>query len=169
MYTSFAEIKTALSQGTSAVEITNYYLAKIEATQHLNAFLEVFKEDALAQATSVDEKIKNGTAGKLAGMVIGLKDNMAYKGHHVAASSKILEGFESLYTATSVERLIEEDAIINQCPNSDRRTGDGHVPRERRRPRTYGSAARPDDPSAARHRNARARRGSQSPGRNRVL
>ena len=119
MYTSFAEIKTALSQGTSAVEITNYYLAKIEATQHLNAFLEVFKEDALAQATSVDEKIKNGTAGKLAGMVIGLKDNMAYKGHHVAASSKILEGFESLYTATSVERLIEEDAIIIGRLNCD--------------------------------------------------
>ncbi|MEO9532324.1 MAG: Asp-tRNA(Asn)/Glu-tRNA(Gln) amidotransferase subunit GatA [Crocinitomicaceae bacterium] len=119
MYTSFAEIKTALSQGTSAVEITNYYLAKIEATQHLNAFLEVFKEDALAQAASVDEKIKNGTAGKLAGMVIGLKDNMAYKGHHVAASSKILEGFESLYTATSVERLIEEDAIIIGRLNCD--------------------------------------------------
>lgn len=119
MYTSFAEIKTALSNGTSAVDITRHYLAKIEATQHLNAFLEVFKEDALAQAASVDEKIKNGSAGKLAGMVIGLKDNMAYKGHKVSAASKILEGFESLYTATSVERLIEEDAIIIGRLNCD--------------------------------------------------
>jgi aspartyl-tRNA(Asn)/glutamyl-tRNA(Gln) amidotransferase subunit A len=119
MYTSFAEIKTALSQGTSAVEITKSYLAKIEANKHLNAFLEVFDVDALSQAKSVDEKIKNGTAGKLAGMVIGLKDNMAYKGHHVSAASKILEGFESLYTATSVERLIEEDAIIIGRLNCD--------------------------------------------------
>ena len=119
MYATFAEIKTALSEGKTVVDITKSYLANIQSNQHLNAFLEVFEESALAQAKTVDEKIKSGTAGKLAGMVIGLKDNMAYKGHKVSAASKILEGFESIYTATSVERLINEDAVIIGRTNCD--------------------------------------------------
>jgi aspartyl-tRNA(Asn)/glutamyl-tRNA(Gln) amidotransferase subunit A len=52
-------------------------------------------------------------------MVVGLKDNMAYKGHKVSASSKILENFESIYSATVVERLIAEDAIIIGRLNCD--------------------------------------------------
>lgn len=119
MYTSFAEIKSALSQGSTAVEITQAYLARIEEKKHLNAFLEVFETSALEQATKVDEKIKAGKAGRLAGMVVGLKDNMAYKGHKVSASSKILENFESIYSATVVERLIAEDAIIIGRLNCD--------------------------------------------------
>lgn len=119
MYTSFAEIKDALSQGTTVVDVTKSYLAKIEENKHLNAFLEVFEDTALAQAAAVDEKIKSGTAGKLAGMVIGLKDNMAFKGHGVSASSKILENFESLYSATVVERLLAEDAVLIGRTNCD--------------------------------------------------
>ena len=67
----------------------------------------------------MDEKIKNGTAGKLAGVIVGLKDNICYKGHRVSASSKILEGFESLYSATVTERLLAEDAIIIGRCNCD--------------------------------------------------
>jgi aspartyl-tRNA(Asn)/glutamyl-tRNA(Gln) amidotransferase subunit A len=119
MYNSFAEIKSALNQGDSVVNITKYYLGQIEAKRHLNIFLEVFTESVLAQAELVDQKIKSGTAGRLAGMVIGLKDNLAYKGHRVSAASKILEGFESLYTGTAVERLLKEDAIIIGRLNCD--------------------------------------------------
>lgn len=119
MYTTFAEIKDALSNGKSVVDITRAYLAKIEENAHLNAFLEVFEEAALAKAAEVDEKIKAGTAGKLAGMVIGLKDNMAMKGQKVSASSKILEDFESLYDATAVERLLAADAVIIGRTNCD--------------------------------------------------
>ena len=60
-----------------------------------------------------------GTAGKLAGMVVALKDNICFKGHRVTAASKILEGFESLYSATVVERLLKEDAIIIGRVNCD--------------------------------------------------
>ena len=119
MYKSFADIKSALAEGASVVDITNSYLAKIDSNKHLNAFLEVFTEDALNQAAEIDAKIQNKTAGKLAGMIVGLKDNMAYKGHKVSAASKILEGFESIYTATAVDRLIEEDAIIIGRLNCD--------------------------------------------------
>jgi aspartyl-tRNA(Asn)/glutamyl-tRNA(Gln) amidotransferase subunit A len=52
-------------------------------------------------------------------MVVGIKDNLCYKNHKVSASSKILDGFESLFTATSVQRLIDEDAIIIGRLNCD--------------------------------------------------
>jgi aspartyl-tRNA(Asn)/glutamyl-tRNA(Gln) amidotransferase subunit A len=101
------------------LEIVESYLTKINQHAHLNAFLEVFEQSAKENALRVDEKIKKGTAGRLAGMVIGLKDNLAYKNHKVSAASKILEGFESIYTATAVQRLIDEDAIIIGRLNCD--------------------------------------------------
>ena len=85
----------------------------------LNAFLEVYETEALASAQAVDDKIKAGTAGRLAGMVIGIKDNICYKGHKLSAASKILEGFESLFSATVVERLLKEDVIIIGRLNCD--------------------------------------------------
>ncbi len=55
----------------------------------------------------------------MAGVIVGIKDNICYKGHKVSCSSKILEGFESLYSATVVERLLAEDAIIIGRLNCD--------------------------------------------------
>lgn len=119
MYTSFEKVKSAIKNGTSAVDIVNFFLQKIEEKKHLNTYLEVFEESAFLKAKEVDEKIKNGTSGRLAGMVIGIKDNMAYEGHKVSASSKILEGFNSIYTATALQRLLDEDAIIIGRLNCD--------------------------------------------------
>lgn len=119
MYTTFTEVKAALSGGKSVVDIVRHYLAQIEANKDLNAFLEVFEDSVLEQAAKVDEKLASGTAGRLAGVVIGLKDNICYKGHRVSASSKILKGFESLYSATVVERLLAEDAVIIGRLNCD--------------------------------------------------
>ena len=119
MYRTIKEVKEALLSGETVLSITQYFLDKINENTHLNAFLEVFTESVRQQAQIVDEKIKNGTAGKLAGVVIGIKDNICYKNHKVSASSKILEGFESLYTATALQRLIDEDAIIIGRLNCD--------------------------------------------------
>lgn len=119
MYRSFAEIQSAIQAGTTVTEITESYLSIIQEKQDLNAFLEVFADSALANAKAVDAKIANGSAGKLAGMIIALKDNIVYRGHKVSASSKILENFESLYNSTVVERLLAEDAIIIGRTNCD--------------------------------------------------
>lgn len=110
------DFKAKTLTATSLLEQT---LQRIEDKKHLNAFLEIFTESAKIQAAEVDKKIAAGTAGKLAGVIIGLKDNICYKGHKVSASSKILEGFESLYSATVVERLLAEDAIIIGRLNCD--------------------------------------------------
>ncbi len=53
----------------------------------------------------VEQKIKNGSAGKLAGMVIAIKDVLAIEDKPLTCSSKILENFQSLYTATAVQKL----------------------------------------------------------------
>jgi len=87
---------------------------KIEQHRHLNIFPEVFKESAIRRAKELDNKLKEGKEkpGKLFGAVIAIKDNICFEGHTVTASSRILEGFKSLYSATCVERLLKEDAII---------------------------------------------------------
>ncbi|MEI6595236.1 MAG: Asp-tRNA(Asn)/Glu-tRNA(Gln) amidotransferase subunit GatA [Bacteroidota bacterium] len=100
-------------------ELVLFYLDTIQKNGHLNAFLEVFDEEALLRAEEVDAKMKAGKAGKLAGMVIAIKDNICFKNHHVSASSKILEGFTSIYSSTVVERLLAEDAIIIGRCNCD--------------------------------------------------
>jgi len=120
MYKTFADVKQELASGKTAFDIVEAYLAEISSKNTgLNAFLEVFESSAKEQAKRVDEKLKSGNAGRLAGMVIGLKDNLCYTNHAVSASSKILQHFDSLFTATAVQRLIDEDAIIIGRLNCD--------------------------------------------------
>ncbi len=119
-FTTIKNLHTDLNSGkVSCVQLVEESIQAIEEKKRLNAFLEVFSDSALIQAKLVDEKIANKTAGKLAGVIIGLKDNICYKGHKVSCSSKILEGFESLYSSTVVERLMAEDAIIIGRLNCD--------------------------------------------------
>jgi aspartyl-tRNA(Asn)/glutamyl-tRNA(Gln) amidotransferase subunit A len=119
-FTTIKNLHADLNSGTiSCIQLVEESIKAIEAKKQLNAFLEVFTDSALSQAKLVDEKIKSKTAGKLAGVVIGLKDNICYKGHKVSCSSKILDGFESLYSSTVVERLLAEDAIIIGRLNCD--------------------------------------------------
>ncbi|MBD1393980.1 Asp-tRNA(Asn)/Glu-tRNA(Gln) amidotransferase subunit GatA [Mucilaginibacter glaciei] len=119
-YSSYNEIKSGLQSGEiTADELVKGYLQQIKKYAHLNVFNEVFEQEALAIAKAVDVKIKEGTSGKLAGMVIAIKDNICYKGHKVTASSKILENFTSIYSATIVDRLLAEDAIIIGRCNCD--------------------------------------------------
>lgn len=119
-FTTIKHLQTDLASGTiSCVQLVEESIKAIDAKKQLNAFLEVFNTSALVQAKLVDEKLKSKTAGKLAGVVIGIKDNICYKGHKVSCSSKILEGFESLYSSTVVERLLAEDAIIIGRLNCD--------------------------------------------------
>lgn len=119
-FTTIRQLQSDLSAGkTSCQQLVAESINAIEEKKQLNAFLEVFNDSAIAQAKLVDDKIASKTAGRLAGVIIGLKDNICYKGHKVSASSKILEGFESLYSSTVVERLLAEDAIIIGRLNCD--------------------------------------------------
>jgi aspartyl-tRNA(Asn)/glutamyl-tRNA(Gln) amidotransferase subunit A len=119
MFNSIQENKSAVASGTSLMDILEHYLIQIESNKHLNAYLEVFEKSSREAALIIQEKITQGNAGKLAGTFVGIKDNLCYINHNVSASSRILEGFESLFTATAIQRLIDEDAIILGRLNCD--------------------------------------------------
>jgi aspartyl-tRNA(Asn)/glutamyl-tRNA(Gln) amidotransferase subunit A len=85
----------------------------------LNAFIEVFENEAIQAALLADESIAKGEFKKLTGCVIGIKDLLCYKNHNSTGGSKILKGFQSLFTATAVQRLIDEGAIIIGRQNCD--------------------------------------------------
>ncbi|MCX8020400.1 MAG: Asp-tRNA(Asn)/Glu-tRNA(Gln) amidotransferase subunit GatA [Chitinophagaceae bacterium] len=111
----------ALHRGEITCAATvEYFLHRIEQARHLNAYLEVFGSEALEQARKLDEQRKKGTAtGKLHGVVFSLKDVICYKNHRATAGSRILSGFTSPYSATAVERLLKEEAIIIGRVNCD--------------------------------------------------
>jgi aspartyl-tRNA(Asn)/glutamyl-tRNA(Gln) amidotransferase subunit A len=117
---SIAQYHSALKNGDTTVARTvSAFLSRIADNQHLNAFLEVYGDHATARAKELDATIANGTFGKLTGVVIGIKDNICFEGFGVQGSSKILNGFTSLYSATVIERLLAEGAIIIGRLNCD--------------------------------------------------
>ncbi|HTI93635.1 MAG TPA: Asp-tRNA(Asn)/Glu-tRNA(Gln) amidotransferase subunit GatA [Puia sp.] len=118
---SIQDYHKALKDRTaSAEEAVLYYLKEIEAQSHLNAFTQVYGEEALARARLLDQQRKEGhPSGKLHGVVIGLKDVLAYKDHPLTAASHILQDFVSIYHATVVEKLLAEEAIIIGHLNCD--------------------------------------------------
>ena len=94
-------------------EIVEQYIKEIEVqNSEINAFVATDFEASLTRAEEIQKKIDNGTAGKLAGVVMGIKDVISERGKKVTCASKILENFESVYDATVIERLHSEDAIL---------------------------------------------------------
>ena len=117
-YSNYPSYLQDLQEGNiTCIEMLEYYFAKIEETKSNNIYIEVFKEEALAKAKALDQK--EDPKGKLFGMVISIKDNICYAGKSSTAASKILEGFVSTYTATAIEKLEAEDAIIIGRVNCD--------------------------------------------------
>ncbi|MBO7526517.1 MAG: Asp-tRNA(Asn)/Glu-tRNA(Gln) amidotransferase subunit GatA [Clostridia bacterium] len=107
------------SQTITSEYLTRLYLSQIEKYNYKNALLEVF-DDAITRAKEIDEKIKSGQkVGKLAGLCFVIKDNMLYKGKKATCASKFLENFVSPYTATAVQKLLDEDAVIIGRANMD--------------------------------------------------
>lgn len=116
-FTSIEHYQTDLHNGrTTCAQAVRHFLSRIEQHQSLNAFVEVFADEALARAEELDRSEKKG---RLHGVVIGIKDNICYKGHKLSASSGILQDFTSVYSATAVERLLQEGAIIIGRQNCD--------------------------------------------------
>ncbi|MEJ7737608.1 MAG: Asp-tRNA(Asn)/Glu-tRNA(Gln) amidotransferase subunit GatA [Chitinophagaceae bacterium] len=109
-----------MNGAVTCVSAIQYYLQRIDNTRHLNAFIRVFDEEALASARKLDKQREAGKPmGKLHGVVVGLKDVICYKGHPVSAASAILGGFTATYSATAVEKLLAEEAIIIGSLNCD--------------------------------------------------
>ena len=94
-------------------------LDNITQGAHLNAFVRTYAEEAKKQAAVIDQRYSKDRLPKLAGMVVGIKDLLCYKDHPVQAASKILAGFISQFSATAVQRLLDNKAIIIGHQNCD--------------------------------------------------
>lgn len=121
---SFSSIETyhsALLNGeVTCLQAVEHYLQQIKVKGHLNAFVEVYEEEALQIARELDAlRTTNSSLQPLHGVVIGIKDVIAYEGHTLTAASRILQGFRSVYTATAVQRLRDAGAIIIGSLNCD--------------------------------------------------
>ncbi|MEO0532330.1 MAG: Asp-tRNA(Asn)/Glu-tRNA(Gln) amidotransferase subunit GatA [Cyanobacteria bacterium P01_A01_bin.123] len=105
----------------TAVEITTAYLERIQTLEpQLHSFLSVTADHALAQAQIVDDNIAAGESiGLLAGIPLGLKDNLCTRGIPTTCASKILENFVPPYESTVTQRLGDAGAVCLGKTNLD--------------------------------------------------
>ena len=121
LFKNITEYQAALLAGQqTCAQAVQYYLDQIAEHQDLNAYLEVYAEEAMQRAKELDSKASSKQlVGKLHGVVVGIKDVLCYKDHKVTASSKILENYTAVYSATAIENLLAEGAIIIGRQNCD--------------------------------------------------
>ena len=120
-FTSIKDYHNNLQSGqTTVVEAVRFFVEAASSGASLNAWLTIYKDEALAIAKKLDEHIAAGQPLlPLHGVIVGLKDVIAYKQHPLSAASKMLENFHSIFDATVVEKLHQAGAIILGRQNCD--------------------------------------------------
>ncbi|MEN9696696.1 MAG: Asp-tRNA(Asn)/Glu-tRNA(Gln) amidotransferase subunit GatA [Bacteroidota bacterium] len=121
LFHNIKDYHAALAAGeTSCIQAVDFFLEQINQSQQLNAFLEIFSKEAQTRAAELDQLRAAGKPmGKLHGVVVGIKDVLCYEGHKVSAASKILENYTAVYSATAIQKLLSEGAIIIGRQNCD--------------------------------------------------
>jgi aspartyl-tRNA(Asn)/glutamyl-tRNA(Gln) amidotransferase subunit A len=120
-YTTISHIQQALKDKEITLpELTEQYIESIEKNNDaINAVIHIEKDAALKKARAIQQKIDKGTAGKLSGVVIGVKDLICEEGKPATCASAILSNFESVYDASVIKKLKEEDALFLGRLNMD--------------------------------------------------
>lgn len=115
------DLHRALDSGqTTCAKLAEEALRRAsEENPRINALAELFHESAKAQAAAVDARRALGDRRALDGVTMVIKDNMVYAGHAAGASSKILTGFVSPYSATAVQRVLDAGALLIGRANCD--------------------------------------------------
>lgn len=96
-------------------EIAKAYVDRInKKEQYVGAFITTLTDDAENKAREIDQRVENGeNLGEYAGIPIGIKDNMCTKGVRTTCASKMLESFISPYDGTVVNKVLNEENMIN--------------------------------------------------------
>jgi len=114
-------VQEQLSSGVvSLPDICEKYIRSINSKNpEINGFIQFDESQVRRDAQNIQKKIKAGSAGKLAGIVIGVKDVICEKGKKVTCASHILHNFVSTYDATVIQKLKSEDALLIGRTNMD--------------------------------------------------
>lgn len=119
---SLVGVRDGIATGTlKAVAVVEEYFATIdEQNGEINAFLSLDRDHALAKAAAVDDAVRQGQKLQaLAGVPIGVKDVLTFKGLPSTAGSKMLKDYQPPYTSTAVARLEAAGAIVLGKLNCD--------------------------------------------------
>lgn len=118
---SLTEIIKDLNSGVvTSEQLVLVCIKRIENTKELNALNSTCFDEALERAKSIDKKRLAGEkVGRLAGAPIVIKDNINKVGTKTTCSSRLLENYESVFDATVVKKLEDEDAVIIAKANMD--------------------------------------------------
>lgn len=107
---------------TSALEVARHALDAADAHKSLNAFITTFPDHAFAAAAEVDRRVASGETLPLAGVPIAVKDNIClgppYSGP-TTCGSRMLARYESPYTATALQKLLDAGAVVIGKTNMD--------------------------------------------------
>jgi aspartyl-tRNA(Asn)/glutamyl-tRNA(Gln) amidotransferase subunit A len=104
-----------------ALEYVSVLTQRIKDIDHkINSFISTNFENAIEKAKNVDKKIQSGeTVGSLAGIPIGIKDNISVKGLRNTCASQMLKNYESPFNATVVTNIEFQDGIVMGKLNMD--------------------------------------------------
>jgi aspartyl-tRNA(Asn)/glutamyl-tRNA(Gln) amidotransferase subunit A len=117
---SLAQARDGVAAGDfSSVELTEAYIAAMEAARSLNCFIRETPDVALAMAAAADERRARGEGGALNGVPIAIKDLFCTKDVPATAGSHILEGFTPPYESTVTHNLWDAGAVMLGKTNLD--------------------------------------------------
>lgn len=118
---TIAEARRALdAKSLSSVELTKEYLSAAKAQNPaLNAYLELWEEDALIEAKAADARLVEGKSAALTGIPLAIKDNILIEGRIASGASKILQNYRASYDATVISKLKAESAVFLGRANMD--------------------------------------------------
>ena len=117
---TLAEISLDLqNRDYSSVELTQYFLNRINKLDNINAFITVAEETALKQAQQADKLLASGHANPLTGIPVAQKDIFCTQGIKTSCGSKMLDNFPAPYNATVIEKFNQQGAVMLGKLNMD--------------------------------------------------
>ena len=108
------------SKEISSAELTESVFDRIEAVEDkVEAYVTLCKENAMEQAKALDNRRTKDALHPLAGIPIGIKDNISTKGILTTCSSKMLYNYVPPFNAHVIDRINDADMIITGKLNMD--------------------------------------------------
>lgn len=120
MENGFERHQAYVNQCDNLEDETPHYLERIKVHANLNAFSEVYHEEALDHAKELDCRRNRGVSpGPLAGLVFAAEDIISFKNHKLTCAAHVLNNYRAPDCATVLHKILDADGIIPGKTNTD--------------------------------------------------